>query len=70
MSKYSILYADPPWHYEDRLQHNGFNTTGSALTHYPTMKLDELKALNIKGYRRERLFVVYVVFVATFTTGY
>jgi len=48
MSKYSILYADPPWHYEDRLQHNGFNTTGSALTHYPTMKLDELKALNIK----------------------
>ena len=44
---YSILYADPPWDYAGRTQQNGKESTGSALTHYPTMKLDELKQLKL-----------------------
>lgn len=46
---YSIIYADPAWDYDNRIQHNGKETTGSAIYHYPTMKLDEMKALNIKS---------------------
>jgi N6-adenosine-specific RNA methylase IME4 len=44
---YSIVYADPPWDYDNRIQHNGVETTGSAIYHYPTMKLPELKQLKI-----------------------
>lgn len=34
--KYNIIYADPPWHYNDK----GCN--GNAQTHYNTMKLSEI----------------------------
>lgn len=44
---YSIIYADPPWDYDNRIQHNGKETTGSAIYHYPTMKIDEIKKLNV-----------------------
>jgi N6-adenosine-specific RNA methylase IME4 len=44
---YSIIYADPPWNYAGRTQQNGKESTGSADTHYPTMKLEELKQLKI-----------------------
>ena len=48
---YSIIYADPPWDYKGQTQHNGTGgaSTGGALSHYPTMKLDELKGLNVQG---------------------
>lgn len=46
---YSIIYADPAWDYDNRIQHNGKETTGSAIYHYPTMKVDEMKALNIQS---------------------
>jgi hypothetical protein len=45
---YSILYADPPWDYDGRIQHNTVETTGSAQTHYNTMTLEDLKKLNVK----------------------
>jgi len=45
--KYSILYCDPAWDYDNRIQHNGNETTGSAVYHYPTMKLEDMKKLNI-----------------------
>lgn len=47
---YAILYADPPWEYGN-VQHAGKGkpTTGGAAEHYPTMTLEEMKALDVKG---------------------
>jgi len=44
--KYRVIYADPPWHYGDGRTGDRMTATG-ALHHYPTMKLSELKALDI-----------------------
>ena len=41
MKKYSIIYADPPWRYE---QHG---LQGAAEHHYTTMSIDELKRLPV-----------------------
>lgn len=41
MSKYSIIYADPPWSYNQR------TARGSAEHHYPTMSQEDLKNLPI-----------------------
>ena len=46
--KYSIIYADPPYDYKGGKQHNTTTSNKSAINHYPTMKLDEMKKLNIK----------------------
>lgn len=40
--KYGVIYADPPWRY--RKTSNG----RSPESHYPTMKLEEIKALPVK----------------------
>jgi len=45
---YSIIYADPCWDYDGREQHNNVKENKSAINHYPTMKLDELKRLQVK----------------------
>lgn len=42
MKKYSVIYADPPWRYEQK------KLSGAAEKHYPTMSLDELKKLPVK----------------------
>ena len=49
MKKYQIIYADPPWDYKGQKQHNGKGgkETGGAKTHYPTMKLPQLKELDV-----------------------
>ena len=41
MKKYSIIYADPPWSYQDK------NCNGACLKHYKTMSLDEICQLPI-----------------------
>lgn len=41
--KYSIIYADPPWNYEQS------RLSGAAKHHYPTMTLQELCALPVAG---------------------
>ncbi len=43
-SKFSILYADPPWDYKGQLQHNGAGgkDTGGAIRHYPTVTTAEM----------------------------
>lgn len=58
-SKFSILYADPPWHYNGKLQFDKSGTTAendgwrkdvfvsAASFKYPTIKTSELKKLNI-----------------------
>ena len=39
--KYSIIYADPPWHYRTWRDGNG-----TANRHYPTMKIEEIVEMN------------------------
>lgn len=48
--EFDIIYADPPWDYKGQLQHAGPGSadTGGAVRHYPTVKLNELKELNVK----------------------
>ena len=38
---YEVIYADPPWQYQDR------NCNGSAEGHYSTMKLVDIMALPV-----------------------
>lgn len=40
---YNIIYADPPWRYEQR------KVQGAAENHYPTMSIDELCALPVES---------------------
>jgi N6-adenosine-specific RNA methylase IME4 len=49
MTKYSIIYADPPWDYAGKTQHTDgkFKEGMSAIDHYPTMTLDKLKELQV-----------------------
>ena len=49
--KHRVIYADPPWKYNDAQAVKGdYGTgTGAAVGHYPTMSLSELKALDIKN---------------------
>lgn len=44
--KYDIIYADPPWQYRQKGGPNG--KRGMAEAHYPTMNMDELKALPVQ----------------------
>ena len=46
---YDIIYADPPWDYNGKTQQNGTTAVASAIDHYPTMKLKDLKALDVKS---------------------
>jgi N6-adenosine-specific RNA methylase IME4 len=41
LKKYKIIYADPPWRYNQK------NLSGSAEHHYPTMSKNEICNLNI-----------------------
>ncbi|MBD5455801.1 MAG: DNA methyltransferase [Lachnospiraceae bacterium] len=41
MGNYSIIYADPPWRYDQKVMQ------GAADRHYPTMTMDELCALPV-----------------------
>ena len=46
MKKYSIIYTDFPWYYNDRRNtHTRF--CGGAMSHYPVMRMEEIKALNL-----------------------
>lgn len=44
--KYNIIYADPPWSYKDKRDKHP-RLCGGALSHYPTMKIEDIKALPI-----------------------
>ena len=46
--QYEVIYCDPPWDYNERTFRNKeANDTGAASDHYPTMKPDELCAMNV-----------------------
>lgn len=44
MTKYQIIYADPPWKYQDKSKSHG----GGAESHYPCMSIAEMCALPVK----------------------
>ena len=39
--KYSVIYADPPWSYQDK------RCNGNAADHYPTMRIDDICSLPV-----------------------
>lgn len=43
MKKYQIIYADPPWSYNDK------NCNGATGSHYKTMSLKDIKDLPVGG---------------------
>ena len=45
--KFRVLYADPPWKYNDERELPGMNSTAAA-HHYPTMTMAELQALDVR----------------------
>lgn len=46
--KYHIIYADPPWTYNDRRENgNGTKFGGGAMGHYPTLTIKDIKNLPI-----------------------
>ena len=45
--KYQIIYADPPWSYNDKRDSHP-RMSGGASSHYSTMKLGDIKALPVK----------------------
>ena len=49
--KFVVIYADPPWKYNDSQAVKGdYGTgTGAANSHYPSMTLSELRALDVAG---------------------
>jgi N6-adenosine-specific RNA methylase IME4 len=45
---FDVIYCDPPWDYDGRTFLNGkAHETGAASDHYPTMKPEELCAMNV-----------------------
>lgn len=47
--KYIVIYADPPWSYNDKQSGSISESYGAADKHYPTMTLSELKSLPINN---------------------
>ena len=52
--KYRVIYADPPWSYNDK-QNTDYH--GGAVKHYPTMPLEDICALPIPAEKDAVLFL-------------
>ena len=49
MKKYQIIYADPPWKYNDKMKMKGVHgMIRGAESFYNTMNLSDIKALNVQ----------------------
>lgn len=60
--KYQIIYADPPWAYKDKRDKHP-RLCGGAAKYYPTMKLEDIKALPIKNISEENsILFLWVTF--------
>jgi N6-adenosine-specific RNA methylase IME4 len=46
--KYRVIYADPPWDYNNELDVAGYRRV-AATEHYPAMPLSEICALDVRG---------------------
>lgn len=47
---FTTIVADPPWHFGQRSCNRSSVGTGAAIAHYPTMTLEQIKALPIGDY--------------------
>lgn len=57
---YEIIYCDPPWDYKGQTQHGGAgsDSSGGAVTHYPTMTLEQMKTqINLPAASSSLLFM-------------
>ena len=52
--KYRVIYADPPWSYNDK---QDTEKLGGAVKHYPTMPLDEICAVPVPAEKEAVLFL-------------
>lgn len=52
--KYRVIYADPPWAYNDK---QDTEKLGGAVKHYPTMPLDEICSLPVPAEKDAVLFL-------------
>jgi N6-adenosine-specific RNA methylase IME4 len=52
---YGVIYADPPWRFEPYSTETGMDR--AAENHYPTMALDEIKALAVPAAKDAVLFL-------------
>ena len=53
--KYNIIYADPPWTYEDS---GGLkNSRGMAKSFYDTLDIDEIKQLPVQTISNDNCFL-------------
>lgn len=60
MGKYRVIYADPPWSYNDKSLRfgKGKRAFGSAANwHYETMKLEDIKAVEVPAEDDSYLFL-------------
>jgi len=49
MKKYNVIYADPPWQYNDKMQMDGIHgSIRGAESFYPTMPISEIMSMPIK----------------------
>ena len=49
--RYKVIYADPPWEYDDKRNNAGKNNptgAGGAIKHYPLMSIKDICNLPIK----------------------
>jgi N6-adenosine-specific RNA methylase IME4 len=53
--RYGVLYADPPWRFEPRSRETGMDR--AADNHYPTMTLEQIKALAVPAAKDCVLFL-------------
>lgn len=61
--KYKVIYADPPWHYNDKRENGQGGMGGGAVSHYPLMKTPEICKLPIKDLADEDcLLFIWVTF--------
>ena len=54
--RYRVIYADPPWPYDDRGVISGANhreAYGRAERHYPTMSMEDIAALPVAAHAQE-----------------
>ena len=58
--KYNIIYADPPWSYEDKRKTKGKNNphgAGGAEKHYNTMSIEDIKLLPVQKIANDNCYL-------------
>ena len=58
--KFRVIYADPPWQYNDARQTGDHRESTGALHHYSTMTIAELTALDVKAIAADEFPVLFL----------